>query len=931
MHLKSTLLTLFSLLFTASCLHAKTVNVRGAIHDGETKLPLAGVVVVMDSTRASAVTDEKGGFLFFAVDEGEHTFSVNAEGFVYQSIRVRVESDGEQDFNLGVIELAPVQQAAGIVNKEDFIPTITLSDDDLDQESDNQNISGVLSASRDVFVSTAAFTFGPARFRIRGYDSEEAIVYINGIPFNELENGRVFWSAWGGLNDVVRNRDTEVGLNPVPYSFGGLGGATAIDTRASVQREEIRLTYSASNRGYRNRAMATFSTGMMDNGWALSFSGSHRWADEGYQPGTFYDSWAYFLSVDRKLNDKHLLNLNIFGSPTRRGRAGASTLEQYELAGSNYYNPYWGYQEGKVRNSRVSNIHQPVVILRHDWKISPQATLTTAASYQFGRVGSTALNWFDAPDPRPDYYRNMPSYFRLSGFDEAAAIVEQNLLDNKDALQVQWGEMYEANRNSQLDEKFAYLLDGKEYSGKWSQYMVEDRRYDTREMNFYSNYQHAITSQFTLSGGLSYQAQTVETFKVVEDLLGGGFFVNVDPFAVRDFSDDFNIQQNDLNNPSQILKEGDVFGYNYDIDIRKGELWMQGEMALRKFDLFLSGSVSNTQFWRTGKYRSGRFPDDSFGESEKQTFTNIGIKGGATYKLDGRNYFFANGAFLTRAPFARNAFVSPRTRDQVAPGLDSETIYGGEAGYLLRSPNLKARASAYYTQFENRIDLTQFYNDLSRSFGAFVMTGLGQRHLGAELAVEAKITSSLSASAVAALGQYIYNSRANGFIFRDDSKVIDVNTENFEVYSKNIYLPGRPQNAYALGLQYRPRGFWFAYLNFNYFDGVWIDYNPLSRTREAVMGVSPESTALERIIEQKQGDGAFTVDFFGGKSFRFGDVFLYINLGVNNILDNQDYITGGFDQLRFDFNVRSEEDTVFIPRYYYLYGRNYFVNVSLRF
>lgn len=930
MHLKSTFLTLSALFLTLS-IHAKTVNVRGIVHDGETRLPVEGVVVSLDESRASTVTDEKGAFLFFGVEEGEHTFTIEADGYVNQSITAEVKSDGEQDFNLGIIELAPQQQESGIVNKEDFIPTITLSDEDLEQESDNQNISGVLSASRDVFVSTAAFTFGSARFRLRGYDSEEAAVYINGIPFNELENGRVFWSAWGGLNDVVRSRDTEVGLNPVPYTFGGLGGATAIDLRASTQRRQVRVTYSLSNRGYRNRAMATLSTGMMDNGWAVSFSGSHRWADEGYQPGTFYDSWAYFLSVDRKLGDNHLLNLNVFGSPTKRGRAGASTQELYDLAGSNYYNPYWGYQNGEVRNSRVSDIHQPVVILRHDWTINPKATLTTAASYQFGRIGSSALNWFDAPDPRPDYYRKLPSFFRLEGQEEAASIVENSLLANPDELQVQWGELYNANRNSLLDQKFAYLLDGQEYSGKWSQYMVEDRRYDTRELNFYSNYQHAITTQFTLSGGIAYQSQTIETFKTVEDLLGGDFFVNVDPFAVRDFSDDFDIQQNDLNNPSEIVFEGDVFGYNYDIDVRKGELWMQGEISLPKVDLFLAGSASHSQFWRTGKYRTGRFPDSSFGESEKEKFTNIGIKGGATYKLDGRNYFFANAAFMTRAPFARNAFVSPRTRDQVAPGLDSETIYGGEAGYLLRSPNVKARASAYYTQFENRIDLIQFYNDLSRSFGAFVITGLNQRHLGAELAVEAKVTPSLSASAVAALGQYIFNSTGTGYLYEDNSDAFDADATGFEVYAENIRLPGRPQNAYTLGLQYRPKGYWFAYLNFNYFDGVWIDYNPLSRTREAVLGVEPNSLEYERIIGQEQGDGAFTMDFFGGKSFRFGDLFLYLNVGVNNILDNQDFITGGFDQLRFDFDVRAGDDSVFIPRYYYLYGRNYFVNVSLRF
>ena len=204
MHSKSTLLTLFTL-FLSLAIHAKTVNVRGVVHDSETRLPVPGVVVRMDAAKASTVTDEKGAFLFFGVEEGEHTFAVDADGYVNQSITVQVESDGEQqDFNLGVIELAPEQQESGIVNKEDFIPTITLSDEDLEQESDNQNISGVLSASRDVFVSAAAFTFGSARFRLRGYDSEEAAVYINGIPFNELENGRPPFTSTASLSTSWR-------------------------------------------------------------------------------------------------------------------------------------------------------------------------------------------------------------------------------------------------------------------------------------------------------------------------------------------------------------------------------------------------------------------------------------------------------------------------------------------------------------------------------------------------------------------------------------------------------------------------------------------------------------------------------------------------------------------------------------------------------
>ncbi len=928
MHLKSTFLTLLALL-PVLLLQAQ-VEVRGTVLDSETALPVPGIVVTLDDG-TTAVADEQGDFVFYDVPEGGHDFRFRGkEDYIEQTLSTTVKDQGGQVYNLGKVQLVPTQREEGITNKEDFIPTITLSDGDLEQETDNQNISGVLAASRDVFVSAAAFTFGPARFRIRGYDSENTAVFINGVPFNELENGRAFWSALGGLNDVTRNRNAEIGLSPLSYAFGGVGGGSAIDTRASSQREQTRVTMSATNRGYRWRTMLTHSTGMMDNGWAFSFSGSRRWAQEGYEPGSFYDAYAYFLSVDRQLGDNHLLNLTAFGAPTKRGRAGASTPEMYDLADNNYYNPNWGYQNGEKRNARISSIHQPVIMLRHDWEINPDATLTTTASYQFGRIGSTALNWFEAPDPRPDYYRNLPSYFESIGQPQAASILEEELRNNEAARQINWDRFYEINRSSQLADKYPQFLEGREVEGAWAQYMVEDRRYDSEELDFYANYNHIISDIFTLSGGLSYQMQTIDNFKVVEDLLGADYFVDIDAFAVRDFPDDPVVQQSDLNNPNRIVGVGDRFGWSYDIDVRRASSWAQGQFTLPRFDIFAAIETSQTQFWRTGKYRTGRFPDQSFGESEKQTYNNLGLKGGLTYKIDGRNYLFANGVHMTRAPFTRNAYVSPRTRDQLVPGLESETIYGGEIGYLLRSPNVQGRASLYYTQFDNRTEIIRFYNDLQRAFGSLVMTGQDQLHQGAEIAIEAKITPSLSLRGVAAIGEYVFNSNAQGALYGDDQETFELVNNEFEVYQKGLSVPGRPQNAYTMGLNLRPKGYWYAYLNFNYFNNVFIDFSPINRSPEAVIGLEPNSPEFDQITAQRQTDGQFTLDFFGGKSFKFGGTFLYINVGINNILNNTDFITGGFDQLRFDFDARTGSDSVFQPRYYYLYGRNFFVNVSLR-
>ena len=921
----------YSLLMTFLCVFLCSASllgqytIRGFVQDTIYNSPIAGVAVTMDDAKYSTITDDKGQFELLNIPNGSHTIRLSNEGFVEFNVDVKIE---DTDINLGTIELIARQEVVQLENVEDFIPIVTLSDEDLEQETDNQNISGILSASRDVFVSAAAFTFGPLRFRIGGLDSENTTVLFNNIPMNDLEIGRIFWSAWGGLNDVTRIRDTDVGIGSMPYTFGGLGGGSIFDTRASVQRKQLRVSVSSSNRSYRNRLMATYSTGMLSSGWAFSLSGSRRWAEEGFIDGTFYDSYAYFLSVDRRINRKHSLNFTGFGAPTKRGRSSATTQEMYDIAGSNYYNPNWGYQNGKKRNARVADRHEPMLILRHDWQINENASLTTAASYQFGKNGSTALDWFDAPDPRPDYYRNMPSFFLLNEEDDAAAIIFQQLQSSEAARQVNWHSFYDINRTSQLTDKYDYLLEGQTFSGNWSQYIIEERRFDNTRINFNTNYQNTINDQLTVHFGASYQQQSTDSYKLIDDLLGGDFYVNVDRFAVRDSIGNPDAQRNDLNDSEIILQEGDRYGYSYESNIQKGEAWLQGVFTLRKIDFFLGASVSNTQFWRTGNFQNGRFPNTSLGDSEKQNFTNFGVKTGLTYKISGRHFVYANGLYSTRAPFMRNSFVSPRTRNQVVPGLTSETIYGGEIGYLLRSPNAKARVTGYFNQFEDQIRILRFYNDINRAFGNYVINGVDRRHAGVELALEVKISPALRANAVAGIGQYYYSSNATGSIYLDNQEVLGQDATNFEIFQENFYISGMPQEAYTFGLSYNSRQYWFANLNFNYFRNSWIDFSPVRRTAEAVVNLDPNSQQFRDIIDQENAGDAFTIDFFGGKSFKFGRHFLYINIGVSNILDETSIRTGGFEQLRFDNRERNIDS--FPPRYYYAFGRNYFINLSYR-
>ncbi len=815
-------------------------------------------------------------------------------------------------------------------NLQDNIPVISLDEND-GQDGSAQNISSQLTAGRDPFLNAATFKFSAVRFRIRGYDADQFGTYINGAPMENLDNGFTPYGQWGGLNDVLRNRESTLGLKATTFAYGDLGGLTSFDTRASHQRKQTSVNYALSNRNYVHRFMITHSTGLNDKGWAFSFSASRRWADEGFTDGTFYNGWSFYAGVDKRINDRHLLSFVAFATPTENGRQGASVQEMLDLAGNNFYNPYWGYQNGKKRNASVAKSFQPIGILTHDWKISDKTTLVTAGSFSFGKRSTTGLDWYNAADPRPDYYRYLPSY---QDDPILGAQLKEEMMNNVNKRQINWDGLYNTNYASFDVVHNANGIAGNDVSGKRSHYIVEDRIINTTKYNFNSTLNSTVSEHVILTAGVTYQVQRNHYFKKVDDLLGGDFYVDVNQFAERDFPTNASAGQNDLNNPNKILAQGDKFGYNYDINIRRGSAWIQGVFKFRKIDVFVATEHSYTSFYRKGNVKTGLFPNNSYGKSDVYNFYNSSLKGGITYKFDGRNYIFANGTYQSKAPFFENAFIAPRTRDFVQDNLKSEEMVSVEGGYVMNAPKVKLRATGYYTEFKNQLNVLTFYNDEFRNFVNYAISNIGKVHTGVELGAEVKVYKGLSVNAAAAIGKYYYNTRQSATVTADNSATT-LSTDNV-VYSKNFYVP-TPQQAYTIGLDYRSPKFWFINVNFNYFDKMYLDFNPIRRTESAVSGVVEGSDLWHDIIDQTKLESQYTLDAFAGYSWMMNRKFkslkkrtyLVFNVGVNNILDNRNIVSGGYEQLRFDF---AEKNTNKFPeKRFYAYGVNFFASVGLRF
>ena len=835
--------------------------------------------------------------------------------------------------------LGQVSDTTKTVKDTNSVVVFSLMADDLDADAQNQDISTLLQSSRDVFASIAGFNFSNARYQIRGLESEHYSVLINGVPMNDPELGWGIFSYWGGLNDVTRYPEAGIGLGASNYTFSGIGGYTNMDMRASEDRKGSRVSYAATNRTYRNRVMLTHSTGLMPNGWAITASGSYRWSDEGYVDGTYFSGASYFLSVEKKLNSKHSLGFVGFGAPTVQGRSGIAVEEAFQLTGNNYYNPYWGYQtdgdsgERVKRNARERDNHRPSFFLNHYWTPSKNQWLNSAVYATVGRTGNSNLNWFDAQDPRPDYYKYLPSYYSETDPTRAEELTSSWTSNDPNVTQINWDGLYNANYKNLYTQHDANGVAGNDVTFLRSKYIVEEYRVDPVQLGLNSIYNRKLSDKTLLTAGVNIDRYVSHNFKVLKDILGGEYWVDVDQFAEL-VSTDPSVAQNDLDNQNRLVAEGERFGYDYDMHVNTSSLFGQIKDQGEKIDWYAAANASFTSFYRDGKYRNGRFPESSLGVGTKHNFFNYGLKGGIVYKVTGRHFITANGIYQTKAPYSANVYIAPRVRDAVVAGMTSMEIFSGDINYHVRYPNFKARATAYYSQVNNGTYSKTYFHDEFNNFVNYTMTNVDQLYSGIEVGAEWTVATDWTFSGAFGTGQFLYNSRPEATISVNNSD--ELLAEGRTVYLKNYHIGGMPQTAGSVGVKYSSPKFWYLGASFNYFTNIYVDPNPDRRTAEAVskyVTSDPQwdeivgETVIHNLEENKFFDNNYTLDAYVGASFKIKGKTLRLTGTVNNILNNKSFKSGGFEQLRYDSNNINK----FPPKYGYMYGTTFFAMVTYLF
>lgn len=918
------------LIISISGLWSQTV-LKGIVKTSDTKNPLPGVRVTLLKQNISTQTNAEGEFSFSYIEAGNEELSISQKGYLTQIKLINIKENVLT--NLGDFLLKPDVQSDA---KQEIILQLSESQFSSD-ENKSQNISGALN-TKDVYSSQTSYSFSAMRFRTRGYENKYESTYINGVHFKDAERGGFNYSSLGGLNNAFRNKDITYGFAPNPFNYGNLGNNININAKAGSFATGSHANMAFSNRAYKVRGQFTHGTGMLNNGWAFAISGVVRWASgdgilKSNVDGNFYNSGGLFLSAEKRINDNHSISLSAFGAPTRRAGQSAITKEVYDLVGGSvYYNPYWGYQNGKIRNSRIVNSFDPTAIIAHEWKISQTQNLRTGFGFHHSWYSNSAFS-YDGLNPGPDYYRNMPSFF---SDDNVVKNQLKNLWETDEyTRQVKWDEIYRFNKLNNTDNP----------TGQ-ARYILERRHNNLMESILNSVYTNQLNKNLKLSAGLEARASKGMHYVTIDDMLGANIYIDKDTYAERDLvggtlqDADPRIIENDINDPDKIKNVGDVIRYNYDMNVSTANVFAQADWKFSQFSIYAGTKATYTQFYRFGHMENGRAwylreiggkNVNSYGKSQTWFFTDPSVKAGLSYNIDNRSNIIVNVLAETRAPLVQDAYVSERIKDVLVKNLTSEKILTYDLSYMFNYKAIRGRLTGFRTHVNDAVEKLGYYDDSYRTFINHLLSGVNKIYQGVELGVSVPINSMFTISSAGTYADYRYTSDATGIKSYENGAEDDV-TET--VLTKGLHINSGPQLAANVTLDFF-YDMWFADITLNYYDNNYLDFAPNRFTESNQQTLKTYPDLYGKLGKQEKLQGGFMLDASVGKLIYLKNrKSLNFNLSMSNILNNTNMITGGYQQARMPISsgaITTKGADWFPNKYYYAWGFNMFFHVGYKF
>lgn len=782
---------------------AQTTTVKGQLVDSETGEPLVGAAVMVEGTTQGSVTDIDGYFKQAVAPNATLVFKYVG----YKDLKQKVTRKGAS-VDLGVIKMQPdavmlndvVITSSVAIARKTPVAVSTVTPAFIEERLGTQEFPEILKTTPGVYATKKGGAFGDSELRMRGFKSENVAVLINGVPMNDMEWGGLYWSNWAGLSDVTRSTQTQRGLGASKVSAPSVGGSINIVTKGADAEKGGTVSYAMGNNGY-NKMLFSVSTGMSKSGWALTLLGAKTWGD-GYVQSTDFEAYNWFVNLTKRFNENHQLSLTAFGAPqwhNQRNNANGLTISGWQQVKQYVedpediyqYNPSFGYRKnGVAYNQNQNKYNKPQISLNHQWQIDHKSSLSTVAYVSIGRgYGNSGQANTELGAARADWYAaskgTLSSKFRNA--DGTFAYDQMEELNEQSAN----GSLYAMSISKNYHNWYGLVST---YTTKFGEYV-----------DFY--------------GGVDFRYYKGTHTNEISDLFGGKFFIDYD--SRKNVKVANNAAAADPNFVHQKLTIGDVVYRDYDGYTVSEGAFAQAEYNKDKLSAFLSGSLSNTTYWRYDRL----YYDAAHAKSEKVNFIGFTAKGGANYNITDHHNIFANIGYISRAPFfSYGAFLQAQTSNATNPDAVNEKIFSVELGYGYRSSWLTANLNAYFTRWMDKTmtsggDITNANKEVIDRY-SINMQGVDARHMGIELDLIANPTRWLDINGMFSLGDWQWDSNATGYYYNSLGQPLK-DIKNGEIASgiqapdhaksvvnlKGVKVGGSAQLTAALGAQVHFSGF----------------------------------------------------------------------------------------------------------------------------
>ena len=761
--------------------------------------------------------------------------------------------------------------------------------------------------NRNFSTHSLDYNLSMVRFARRGISHYERKTSLNGVEVPFIGSSTIRTLQLSNKADAHENR-------------------LRIDT---LQREQTSAGFSFSSRNM--PYSISFATAQkLEKDWSLATNLTARTGRDLHIDGLFGNSLEFNAVASKNWSNKHALSMAIFAKPSMRSTRLASTAEAFRLTENNLYNPALGYQNGKIRNSRIRREFLPTAFIGYEGNLNERTMINFAAALTAGVEKYSSLDWFNAQTPAPDNYRYMPSYF-----------VDENDI----FLTVENAWMNNDTRYTQVD--FDRLIAINNTNDGEAIYAISERVKRTLRANFRGGATTAL-DKGRISYGFDIAIANYRNYKQMRDLLGADYIIDLDYFLLDD--DTFgNSLQNNLATPNRRIEKGDRFGYDYAMRRYDISAFATYCYSTTRFNLDIAAKAGYTNISRRGFYRKELFANNSFGVSKHLKFSPYSLRIKAGY-LVADNHFI-EGSIATEAKTCEeeDLFLQSQYNNRAIIDPAILATYDGEVRYIFQKPNISVSTTLFLSARMNDTQVRHLYDDLSGEYSDVVINRINTLRYGLEVEAEYRFADHFRTTAAISLGRYKYTSNALVTMYSDASNTLLA--DHIPSRTKDLSLGNAPQAVFTAGLSYYNKG-WWATINANYAGLRYIEPSVAMRTdRILAIAVSPEQ--FDALTTQERLNDAFTIDLSLSKSIylsrlnkkiyttkavpRFEDKHprsrLIFRLGVRNLLGSTDFVYNAYESSRLQ-RYKLAGEYIYnrqASRYLYAYPRTFYASATFAF